>query len=52
VDEADGLRFERGEEWVHVRPSGTEPVVRIIAEAPVEARALELIEQAREALQG
>ena len=52
VDEADGLRFDCGEEWVHVRPSGTEPVVRIIAEAPAEARALELIEQAREALQG
>ena len=52
VDQTDGLRFERGEEWVHVRPSGTEPVVRIIAEAPAEARALELIEQAREALQG
>jgi phosphomannomutase len=52
VDEADGLRFARGEEWVHVRPSGTEPVVRIIAEAPAQARALELIEQARGALQG
>ena len=52
VDEADGLRFARGEEWVHVRPSGTEPVVRIIAEAPAESRALELVEQAREALQG
>jgi phosphomannomutase len=52
VDDADGLRFARGEEWVHVRPSGTEPVVRIIAEAPDEVRAQELIEQAREALQG
>jgi len=52
ADDTDGLRFERGEEWVHVRPSGTEPVVRIIAEAPVEARALELVEQARRALQG
>ena len=52
LDEADGLRFDRGEEWVHVRPSGTEPVVRIIAEAPAGARALELIELAREALQG
>jgi phosphomannomutase len=52
VDEADGLRFDRGEEWVHVRPSGTEPVVRIIAEAPAEARALELIDLARVALQG
>jgi phosphomannomutase len=52
VDESDGLRFARGEEWVHVRPSGTEPVVRIIAEAPAADRSLELIEQARQALQG
>ena len=50
VDAADGLRFERGEDWVHVRPSGTEPVVRIIAESATEARTQELIEQARAAL--
>lgn len=34
-DRQDGLRLdwpERGS-WVHVRPSGTEPVVRVIAEA-------------------
>jgi len=52
VDEADGLRFDRDEEWVHVRPSGTEPVVRIIAEAPEATRTQELIERARGALQG
>ena len=50
ADDTDGLRFARGEEWVHVRPSGTEPVVRIIAEAPAAARALELVEEARAAL--
>lgn len=35
-DRQDGLRLDWEEErrWVHVRPSGTEPVVRIIAEAP------------------
>jgi len=35
TDRQDGLRLdwrERGS-WVHVRPSGTEPVVRVIAEA-------------------
>jgi phosphomannomutase len=52
LDETDGLRFSRGEEWIHVRPSGTEPVVRIIAESPAEARTLELVGEAREALQG
>ncbi len=52
TDEADGLRFARGEEWVHVRPSGTEPVVRIIAESPAETRTSDLVERARAALQG
>jgi phosphomannomutase len=52
TDEADGLRFERGEEWLHVRPSGTEPVVRIIAESSAETRTSELVERARAALQG
>ena len=34
-DETDGLRmYWSGErKWVHIRPSGTEPVVRLIAEA-------------------
>jgi len=50
LDPADGLRFARGEEWVHVRPSGTEPVVRVIAETPDAARTRGIVEQARKAL--
>ncbi len=51
ADAADGLRLTRDEEWVHIRPSGTEPVVRVIAESPSEPRTRELIERARRALQ-
>ncbi len=51
VDSADGLRFSRDDEWVHVRPSGTEPVVRVIAESPLEQRTRELVERARHALE-
>ena len=50
VDRADGLRFEQGEEWVHVRPSGTEPVVRVIAESLDRGRTREIVETARRAL--
>jgi len=50
TDRADGLRFERGEEWVHVRPSGTEPVVRVIAETLAMERTREIVETARRAL--
>jgi phosphomannomutase len=52
VEAADGLRLSRDEEWVHVRPSGTEPVVRVIAESPDERRTGELIERARGILVG
>jgi phosphomannomutase len=52
LDTADGLRFARDEEWVHVRASGTEPVVRVIAEAPGAAGARALVETARRALAG
>jgi phosphomannomutase len=53
-DVQDGLRLawpEEGE-WLHVRPSGTEPVIRFIAEARSEARARELVKAARHALGG
>ncbi len=50
ADESDGLRFSRDDEWVHVRPSGTEPVVRVIAESPEEPRTRELVERAGRAL--
>jgi phosphomannomutase len=52
ADTRDGLRLSRGDEWVHVRPSGTEPVVRVIAESPGEERTRELIGSARSALAG
>ena len=50
LDETDGMRFSRDEEWLHVRPSGTEPVVRFIAESPSEQESRALIEEARRAL--
>jgi phosphomannomutase len=50
VDTADGLRLSRDDEWLHVRASGTEPVVRLIAESPAEVRTRALIDEARAAL--
>jgi phosphomannomutase len=51
ADERDGLRLAWGGRWVHLRPSGTEPVVRFIAEAPTEPEAQELIDVCRNLLQ-
>ena len=47
-DRSDGLRLEWPEEasWLHVRPSGTEPVVRLIAEARERTSARALVDGA------
>lgn len=34
ANQLDGLRLDWPDQWVHVRPSNTEPIVRVIAEAP------------------
>lgn len=50
ADSQDGLRLDWPDRWVHLRPSGTEPIVRVIAEAPTDADARRLIAQARHPL--
>jgi phosphomannomutase len=54
IDRQDGLRLDWPDErrWLHLRASGTEPILRIIAEAPTEAAARQLVDQARHALAG
>jgi phosphomannomutase len=51
ADAQDGLRLAWHDRWVHVRPSGTEPIVRVIAEAPTADEARELIDRSREPLE-
>src|SRR5713226_6087948 len=48
ADTQDGLRLSWPDRWLHVRPSGTEPIIRLIAEAPLSADAERLIEEGRQ----
>jgi phosphomannomutase len=52
ADRQDGLRLSWAAKrsWAHLRPSGTEPIVRIICEAPTRAEADELVATLRAAL--
>jgi phosphomannomutase len=47
ADTQDGLRLSWPDRWVHVRPSGTEPIVRVIAEGPTQDDARALIRRSR-----
>ena len=53
-DTSDGLRLAWSEEasWLHVRPSGTEPIVRLIAEGRDEEQAESLVSRAAAILDG
>jgi phosphomannomutase/phosphoglucomutase len=51
VTTIDGYRLDYGDAWVLARPSGTEPLVRVYAEAGSRDRAAELAEGMRDALE-
>lgn len=44
LDLSDGIRLAENDHWVHIRMSGTEPVLRIIAEAPTIKKAKDLVD--------
>lgn len=50
ADSRDGLRLAWPGRWLHLRPSGTEPVIRIIAEAATVEDAEALVSECRNVL--
>ncbi|UCC87907.1 MAG: phosphoglucomutase/phosphomannomutase family protein, partial [Anaerolineales bacterium] len=49
VTTMDGVKYRLADQsWLLIRPSGTEPVLRVYAEAPDEAMVQELIDYGRE----
>lgn len=51
VNTADGLRFEFPDSWMLIRPSGTEPIIRVIAESGSKTQTDELIKEGMEMVQ-
>jgi phosphomannomutase len=49
IDTRDGLKLVLPESWIHVRPSNTEPVLRLAVESKEEAGADALLSALREA---
>ena len=47
ADTQDGLRLAWPDRWLHVRPSNTEPIVRLIAEATAGGLAQQLVDEGK-----
>ena len=45
VDKTDGIKVRNGHDWVLMRPSGTEPIIRIFSHSQSEEKAKELMEK-------
>ncbi len=52
IGETDGIRFDYDSFWLQARASNTEPIIRIIAEAPTQKEAQNLIDKAIKSIQG
>jgi len=50
LDRTDGLKVIWPDRWLHAHPSTTEPIIRLIAEAPTESEARSLMAEAIECL--
>ncbi|MCK4962449.1 MAG: hypothetical protein KAS19_08175, partial [Anaerolineales bacterium] len=52
VSTVDGVRLQLEDGWVLIRPSGTEPIIRITVEAHEVGRAEQLLETSRRFVEG
>ncbi len=52
INTLDGLKILYSNSWVHIRASNTEPIIRIIAEAPTRAQALEMVDDFKKEVEG
>ena len=45
LNEIDGLKIDAKEWWIHLRKSNTEPIIRVIGEAPTKEETLNICQQ-------
>jgi phosphomannomutase len=52
IDRTDGIKFSWSSQWIHLRKSNTEPILRIYAEAPTLDGANQLVNQIKTEING
>lgn len=52
IDEQDGVRFDFSDgSWLHLRPSNTEPIIKLFGEAKTQERVESLFNEAKKAIE-
>jgi len=52
IDTTDGVKIWYDDGWLLIRPSGTEPIIRIFVEAETKRRASDLLEAGKQLTEG
>ena len=52
IDKQDGIKIDWPDAWVHVRGSNTEPILRVIAEAPTPRKAKSIVDKVIKLING
>lgn len=52
ISDLDGLKIDYKDSWIHIRPSNTEPIIRIFAEAKSRKKAQSLIARLKNEIRG
>ncbi|MFZ0014539.1 MAG: phosphomannomutase/phosphoglucomutase, partial [Acidimicrobiia bacterium] len=52
IDHLDGLTVDMGDRWFNLRPSNTEPLLRLNAEGPDEEAVDEVVQSVSEIIRG
>lgn len=51
IDDQDGIKGSKEDHWIHIRKSGTEPIIRVYVESPSQAQSDEVCQKTLALLQ-
>ena len=51
TNELDGIKFIWDDKWAHIRPSNTEPIIRLYIESYSESKSIEIMNNIKNSIE-